>query len=128
MYISNRFAVVQSLSCVQLFATPWTAACQASLSFTISQTLLTLMSIEFLMASNHLILCYSLLLPSGSFPMSRLFSSCGQSIEASASVISPPMNTQGLFPLRLIDLISLLSKGLLQYHSLKASIFSFFFL
>ena len=58
--------VVQQLNCVQLFATPWTAACQASLSFTISQSVLKLMSIESVMPSNHLILCH-------------LFSSCLQS-------------------------------------------------
>ena len=51
--------VVQSLSCVRLFATPWTAAHQASLSFTISQSVLRLMSIELMMSSNHLILCCS---------------------------------------------------------------------
>ena len=57
-------AVVQSLSCVRLFASPWTAVCQASLSFTISYSLLKLMSIELEMPSNHLILCHPLLLPS----------------------------------------------------------------
>ena len=58
---------------IQLFATPWTAACQASLSFTISRSLLTLMSIVSLMPSNHLILCCPLLLPSV-FPSLRVFS------------------------------------------------------
>ena len=92
---SNIFAV-QSFSCVQLFVILWTAACQASLSFTISQSLLTVLSIESMMPSNHLILCHPLLLvPSTvpawrSFPMSRLFASGGQSIGASASVL--PMN------------------------------------
>ena len=66
-------AVVQSLSCVQLFATPWTAAHQAFLSFTISRSLLKLMSIESWMPSNHLILCHPLLLPS-IFPSIRVFS------------------------------------------------------
>ena len=66
--------VVQPLSWVQLFATPWTAACQASLSFSISQSLLKLMSIESVMPSNHLILyCPLLLLPSV-FPSIRVFS------------------------------------------------------
>ena len=65
--------VVQSLSCVPLFVTPWTAAYQASLSFTISQSLLKLMSIESVMPSNHLILCCPLLLPS-IFPSIRVFS------------------------------------------------------
>ena len=65
--------VVQSLSHVQLFATPWTAACQASLSFTIFCSLLKLMSIESVMPSNHLVLCCPLLLPSV-FPSIRVFS------------------------------------------------------
>ena len=65
--------VVQSLSCVQLFATPWTAACQASLSFTISRSLLKLMSIESVIPSNHLILCHVLLL-SSIFPSIGVFS------------------------------------------------------
>ena len=65
--------VVQSLSCVWFFVTPWTAAHQASLSLTISQNLLKLMSIESVMPSNHLILCHPLLLPSVS-PSIRVFS------------------------------------------------------
>ena len=69
---SGRWVVVQLLSHVLLFATPWTAACQASLSFTISRSLLKLMSIESVMLSNHLILC--LPLPS-IFPSIRVFSS-----------------------------------------------------
>ena len=64
---------VQLLSCVQLFATPWTAACQASLSITNSWSLLKLMSIKSVMPSNHLILCCPLLLPS-IFPSIRVFS------------------------------------------------------
>ena len=67
-------AVIQSLSCVRLFAAPWTAASQVSLSFTISQSLLKLMSIESLMPSNHLILCHPLLLPPSIFPSIRVFS------------------------------------------------------
>ena len=66
------YIVVQSLNRVWLFATPWTAACQASLSFTISQSLLKLMSIESVMPSNHLNLCRPLLLPS-IFPSTRVF-------------------------------------------------------
>ena len=70
-----RFVVVvQSLSHVQLFATPWTAARQASLSFTISWSLLKLMSIESVMPSNHLILCCPLLIPPSIFPSIRVFS------------------------------------------------------
>ena len=67
-------AVVQSLSCVQLFATPWTAACQASLSIPNARSLLKLMSIESVMPSNHLILCHPLLLPPSMFPSIRVFS------------------------------------------------------
>ena len=66
--------VVQSLSPVWLFVTPWSAACQASLSFTISQSLLRLMSIESVMLSNHLILCHPFLLPTSFFPSIWVFS------------------------------------------------------
>ena len=66
--------VVQSLNHVQLFATPWTAACQASLSVTLSHSLLKLMSTESMMPSNHLILCRPLLLPPSIFPSIRVFS------------------------------------------------------
>ena len=66
--------VVQLLNCVQLFSTPWTAACQASLSYTISQSL-QLMSIESVMPSNHLILCHSLLPLPSVFPSIKVFSS-----------------------------------------------------
>ena len=65
---------VQSLSCVWLFAAPWTAACQASLSITSPRSLLKLMSIESVMPSNHLILCRPLLLPPWIFPSTRDFS------------------------------------------------------
>ena len=70
----DQFSSVQLLSCVQLFATPWTAACQASMSITNSWTLLKLMSIESVMPSNHLILCCSLLLPPLIIPSIRVFS------------------------------------------------------
>ena len=72
--LSHQFSSVQSLSRVQLFATPWTAACQASQSITNSQSLLKLMSIELVMPSNHLILCRPLLLPPSIFPTIRVFS------------------------------------------------------
>ena len=68
------FCSVQSLSRVQLFATPWTAVCQASLSITNSQSLPKLMSIESVMPSNHLILCHPLLLLPSVFPSIRVFS------------------------------------------------------
>ena len=67
--------VVQLLSHVQLFATPWAAACQASLSFAVSQSLLKLVIIESVMLSNHLILCHPLLLLPSIFPSIRVFSS-----------------------------------------------------
>ena len=91
---------VQSLSHVHLFVTPWTAARQASLSIANSQSLLTLMSIESVMPSNHLILCCPLLLLPSIFPstrvfsMSQFFASGGQSIRVSASASVLPMNTQ----------------------------------
>ena len=72
--------------------------------------------------------CLQSFLASESFPMSQFFASGGQSIRTSAFPSVPLMNIQGWFPLGLIGLISLLSKCLLQYHSLKASIFSFCFL
>ena len=68
------FSSVQSLSCVQLFATPWTVARQASLSITNSRSLLKLMSIELVMPSNDLILCYPRLLLPSIFPRIRVFS------------------------------------------------------
>ena len=103
LYMQMYFAVVQLLSRVRLFVTPRTAACQASLSITISQSLLKLMSIESVMPSNHLILCHPLLLlPSifpvirVFFPISQLFTSDGQSIGASASaLVLPVLNIQG---------------------------------
>ena len=107
--------VVQLLSHIWLFATSWTAARQASLSFTISRSLLKLMSIESVMPSNNFILCCPLLLlpsvfPSiRSFPMGWHFASGGQSIGASASIL--PMNIQGWFPWGLTGLISSLKVG-----------------
>ena len=68
------FSSVQSLSCVQLFATPWSAACQTSLSITNSQSLLKLMSIESVIPSNHVILCHPLLHLRSIFPSIRVFS------------------------------------------------------
>ena len=118
------FAVaVQWLSCVQLFATPWTAAHQASLYFTISQSLLRLMSIESVMPSNHLILCHPLLLPPSIFPSIRVFSN-----ESAVCIrwskywsfsfsISPSNEYSGLISFRLTGLISLLSKGLSRVFS-----------
>ena len=73
IYMQMYFAVVQLLSRVRLFVTPRTVACQASLSITISQSLLKLMSIESVMPSNHLILCHPLLLLPSIFPIIRVF-------------------------------------------------------
>ena len=104
---------VQSLSRVQLFATPRTAARQASLSFTASGSLLKFMSIESVMPSNHLILCCPLLFLPSVFPNIRVFSnewlfaSSGPSIGSSASASIFPLNNQGWLPLGLADLISL---------------------
>ena len=121
-------AVVQSLSRVQLFVTPWTAAGQVSLSF-ISQSLLKLTSTESAMPSNHLVLCRPLLLPS-IFPSIRAFSD-----ELAFHIrwpkywsfsFSPSNEYSGLTSFR-IDWFDLLAvqgtlKSLLQHHSLKASI------
>ena len=74
LLIGYQFSLVQSLRHVQLFATPWTAARQASLSITNSQSLLKLISIELVMPSNHLILCHPLLLPPSIFSSIRVFS------------------------------------------------------
>ena len=103
--------------------TPWTAAHQASLSITNSQSLLKLVSIKLVMPSNQLILCppFSSCLhyfpASGSFPISQFFTSGGESIGVSASASVLPMNIQDRFPLRLTDLISLQSKGLSRVFS-----------
>ena len=112
--IHKTFVVILSLSCVQLFANPWSEALQASLPFTISWSLLKLMSIESMMPPNHLVICHPLLLcpqsfpTSGSFSVSQFFTSGGHSIGASAPVL--PVNIQGLFPLEVNGLISSCSK------------------
>ena len=122
--LSSHFVVVAPLLChVWVFVTQWTAAYQASRSFTISQDLLRFMSIEFMMLSNHLIFCHALFLwpsvfpRSGSFPKSRLLTSSGQRIKALALASVLPMNIQGWFPLGLTGLISLLSNGLSHVFS-----------
>ena len=109
---------MQSLSRVQLFVTPWTAAHQASLSITNSWSLLKLMSIEPGMSFNHLILycpfflLFSIFRSIKVFSKSWLFASGGQSIRAPASEQLLPMNIQDWLPLGLTGLISLLPKGL----------------
>ena len=126
------------LSHVLLFVTPWTAARQAALSITNSQSLLKLMSIESVMPPNHLILCCPLLLPPSIFPSIRVFSnesvlcircqSIGTLVSALASVL--PMNIHDWFPLGWTGWISLLSKGLLRVFSnitVQNYMYSFFF-
>ena len=114
----NQIRSDQSVSCVQLFATPWTAACPGSSVSTVSQSLLKFMSIESVMLSNHLILCCPLLILPSVFPSIKVFSDqlalciSGQSVGASTSVSVFPMNIWGWFPLGLIGLISLQSKEL----------------
>ena len=131
--VSQRwFTSVQLLSRVQLFVTPWTAACQASLSITNSRSLLKLMSIELVMPSNHLILCRPLLLLPSIFPSIRVFS-----IESALCItwpkywsfnfsISPSNEYSGLISFRMdwLDLLAVQGalKSLLQQHSSKASI------
>ena len=126
--------VVQSLNCVRLFVTPWTAACQASLSFIISQSLLKLMAIESVMPSNHLILCHPLFLLPSILTSIRIFSNESAlhirwpeywSLSLSFS-ISPSNEYSGLISFR-IDWFDLLAvqgtlKSLLQHHSSKGSI------
>ena len=112
-------AVVQSLGLARLFVSSWTAAYQASLTLTIFWNLFKLMSIGLVMPSNHLIVvpfsCPQSFPASGPFLRSQLFTSGGQSVGASASIL--PMNTQGWFPLGLSGWISLQSKGLSRVFS-----------
>ena len=118
------------LSRVQLFLTPWTGAHQASLSFTVSQSLLKLMSIESVMSSIHLILCCSLLLLPSVFPSIRVFSSKSALHIRGPKYwhfsVSPSNEHPGLISFRM-DWLNLLTvqgtlKKLLQHHSSKASI------
>ena len=118
--IKGTIVVVQLLSWVRLFTIPWTAACQASLTFTVSQIWLRFMSIQSVMLSNNVILYhpFSFCLQSfptvGSFPVSQFFTSGDQSIGASASGPVLSVNIQACFPLGLIGLNSLLANGLLR--------------
>ena len=127
---SRSVVVVQCLSCVQLFATPWTSAYQVSPSFTIFQSLLKLMTIESLMPSNHLILCCPLLLLPSIFPSTRVFSNewtlCIRWPNYWNFSISPSNEYSRLISLK-TDWFALLAvqgtlKNLLQHHSSKASI------
>ena len=120
---SVQCSSVQSLSHVWLFVTPWTAALQASLSITNSQSPPKPMSIESVMPSNHLVLCHPLLLLPSTFPRIRVSSNesalpiRGPSIRVSASASVPPVNTQDWSPLGWTGWISLQSKGLSRVFS-----------
>ena len=118
-----QFSSFLSLSHFRLFATPWTAALQASLSISNSWSLLKLVSIASALPSNHCILCHPLLLLPSVFPSIRIFSSesglliSGQSIGVSASASVLPVNIQDWFPLGLTGLLSLQSKELSRVFS-----------
>ena len=129
MIIVQQFYWFQSPGCVQLFATPWTAAHQASLSFTVSWSFLKFMSIESVMPSNHLVPCHPLLLPPSILPSIRVFSSelvlhimWPKSWSFSFS-ISPSNNSSGLISFRMdwFDLLAIQGtlKNLLQHHNSK---------
>ena len=131
-YLISSLGLVQSLSHVQLFATPWTAACQASLSITNSQSLFKLMSIKSVMPSNHLILCHLLLLLPLIFPSIKVFSDDSvlhirwPKYWSFTFNISPSNEYSGLISFRM-DMLDLLAvqgtlKSLLQHHSSKGSI------
>ena len=118
--------------CVQLSATPWTAAHQASLSITSSQSLPKVMSIELVMPSNHLILCHPLLLPPSIFPSFRVFSNesalCIRWPKDWSFSFNSSLSSEypGLISFRMdwLDLLAVQGtlKSLLQHHSSKASI------
>ena len=128
----NLPVVFQSLSHVQIFVTPWIVACQASLSFTISESFLKLMSIELMMTSNHLVFCHPLLLLSSVFPSIRVFSN--QSVLCirwakywSFSFSISPSNGYSVLTSFRTDCFDFLAiqgtlKSLLQHHSSEASI------
>ena len=137
---SVQFSSVQLLSRVWFFATPWTAAHQASLSITSSQSFLKLMPIEWVMPHNHLILCHPLLLPPSIFPSIRVFSSelvllirWPKYWHFSFS-ISPSNGYSGLISFRMdwLDLLAVQGtlRSILQHHSSKASVllYSAFFI
>ena len=137
--ISVFFSSVQSLSRVRLFATPWTAACQASLSITSSWSLLTLMSIELVMPFNHLILCHPLLLLPPIFPSIRVFSNESVLLIRWPKYwsfrfsISPSSEYSGLISFRMdwLDLLSVQGtlKSLLppQFKGISSSALSFLY-
>ena len=130
----SQFSSVLALSLVRPFVTPWTAACQASLSITNSWSLLKLMTIKSVMPSNHLILCHPLLLLPSIFPSIRVSSNepvlCIKwpKYWSFSFIISPSNEYSGLISFRMdwFDLHSVQGtlKSLLQHHSSKASLLS----
>ena len=130
-HIAAQFSSVQSLSRVQLFATPWTAACQASLPITNSRSSLRLTSIKSVMPSSHLILCRPLLLLPPSPPSIRVFSNESTLCmrwpkywSFSFSIIPSKVHLGLIFRMDWLDLLAVQGtlKSLLQHHSSKASI------
>ena len=129
-----QFSSVQLLSRVWFFVTPWTAACQTSLSITNSRSSPKLMSIKSMMPSNHLILCCPLLLLPSIFPSNRIFSNESVLLMrwpkywSFSFNISPSNEHSGLISFRMdwLDLLAVQGtlKSLLQHHSSKASFFS----
>ena len=126
MYSASK-KLLLLFSHVQLFVNPWTAACQASLSFTVSQSLLKLMSIELMMPSNCLILCCPLLLLPSIFPQIRVFSNelalCIKWTKCWSFSNNPSNENSGLISFR-VDCYDLLAvqgtlKSLLQYSVIK---------
>ena len=133
LLLGYQFSSVQSLSCVRLFVTPWTAARRASLSITSSRSLLKLMFIESVMASNRLILCHPLLLPPSILPSIRVFSNESflhirwPSYWNFSFSMSPSNEYSGLISFRMdwLDLLAVQGtlKSLPQHHSLKHQFF-----
>ena len=131
----SHYSVQFSRSVMSDPMTPWTAACQASLSITNSRSLLKLMSIEWVMPSNHLILCHSLLLPPSIFPSIRVFSKESvlpirwPNYWSFSFSISPSNEYLGLISFRMdwFDLLAVQGtlKSLFQYHSSKPSILQY---
>ena len=132
MWLSSTYAVQFNSQSYRLFVTSWAAAHQASLSITISRSLLKLKSIELVMPSNHLILCHPLLLPPSIFPSIRVFSNesflpiMWPKYWSFSFNISPSNEYSGLISFRTdwLDLLAVQGtlKSLLQHHSSKASI------
>ena len=134
LWVQREISSVQSLSRVWLFATPWTTACQASLSITSSWSLLKLTSFESVMPSNHLILCHTLLLLLSIFPIIRVFSNESavrnrwSKYWSFSLSINPSNEYSGLISFK-VDWFALLAvqgtlKSLLQHHTLKHQFFS----